>query len=100
MARTQATIDSPSLAIHIGALVTPEKQCNAGNLISMTTSPQGIELADLALGASCPGSLENNRSHASFNQARTDGIYSDASSGKLVRHGLGPIETTAALDAE
>lgn len=89
MSGTQATADSPRLAIDIAALITTEEQCYTSNLISNGTTLQRIQLADLALGATLPGTVKDRLRHARFDEAGADGVDADTRAGKLVRDSLG-----------
>lgn len=89
MSSTQATADSPRLPIDIAALITAEEQCHTSNLVSNSTALQGVQLANLALGATLTGTVKDWLRHTRLSEAGADSVDADTRTGKLVGDSLG-----------
>src|ERR1700730_17889843 len=78
----QAAIDRDRLAVDVRRLVACQKQSHRRELVRLAGALQGVELADLAVGAARLGVVEDWFGHAGFDQARTHRVDAHASAGQ------------------
>src|SRR6267154_4654356 len=67
----EAAVDRDRLSVDIGRIVAGEKQSHRRQFMWLAGALQGIELADLAVGAALPGVVEYRLGHAGLDQAGT-----------------------------
>src|SRR4051812_13590729 len=70
----EAAIDRNRLSINVRGIVAGEEQRHGGNLARHTVASERVELPDLALGATIPGTLEDRAGHSGFDEARADRV--------------------------
>src|SRR5260221_11132546 len=70
--RRQAAIDRDRLSVDIGRVVAGEEQSHRRQFVRLPGALQGVELADLAVGAARLRIVEDRFGHAGFDQARAD----------------------------
>lgn len=88
MSRAQPTTNAPRLAINITRLVASQKQRHACDFVSDGPPPHWVELANFGFGVARSGGAVDGGCHASFGQARADGVTADGCAGELEADGL------------
>ena len=88
MSRAQSSTNSPRLPIHVAALIAPQEQSNARDLVRNRTPLQRVQLPDLPLRATRPRHVIHRLRHTRLNDTWTNRVDADACACKLVRAGL------------
>ena len=84
MSSTQSAINSPSLSIDVAGFITSEEECHSRNFICHCTTSGRVQLSDLLLRPSLPGSLIHWQRHAGLNDPWADGVDPDARACELI----------------
>lgn len=80
----QAAVHGDGLAIDVGRAVTQQETGHLGDLVRLTMSLEGIDLADAVRCAAFARTLECRPGHAPFDEPGTDGVDPDTLAIQLV----------------